>query len=59
MECVTCKSPRVERFLDPFGDRRVFCRNCWVSFPETSGGVLDPRSRVHINFGAVRGGDSY
>lgn len=57
MECVTCKSPRIERFIDTFGDKRIFCRNCWVSFPEAR--IDDPRKSVHINFSAVRGVDSY
>ena len=54
MECITCKSPRIEKFLDPYGSKRVFCRNCWVSFPESSSLADDPRRSVHINFGAVR-----
>jgi formate-dependent nitrite reductase cytochrome c552 subunit len=57
MECVTCKSPRIERFVDTFGDKRVFCRSCWVSFPES--GINDPMVSVHTNFGAVRSMDSY
>jgi hypothetical protein len=55
MECITCQSPRVSRFVDGYGHRRVFCKNCCVSFPEETMTGL-PR-RVHINFGAVIGGE--
>ena len=54
MECVTCKSPRVERFLDAYGDRRVFCRSCWMSFPEGNLAGDDPRRGLYINVSAVR-----
>lgn len=29
-----CKSSRTMRFLDGFGDKRVFCRGCGRSFLE-------------------------
>lgn len=53
MECVTCRSERVSRFIDGFGNNRIFCRNCWVSFPE-SVDFNEARNMLHINFGAVR-----
>lgn len=56
MECVTCKSSRVSRFVDGFGSSRIFCRNCWVSFPESGAFLDDPRKSIHVNFGAVRRG---
>lgn len=59
MECVTCKSSRIEKFVDGFGEKRVFCRNCWVSFPEPSPKIIDPRSKIYVNFGAVREVVSY
>ncbi len=59
MECITCKSPRVSRFVDFFGSTRIFCRNCWVSFPESNLAVNDTRKNVHINFGAIRRSDFY
>ena len=59
MECITCKSARVSRFVDGFGHNRVFCKSCWVSFPEPDANTVDPRPYVHINFGAVRRTDSY
>lgn len=49
MECVTCRSPRVSKFMDGFGKRRIFCRSCWVSFPESDS--MSPA--VHANFAAV------
>lgn len=54
MECATCKSERTSKFMDGFGKKRVFCRNCWVSFPES-----ENRRTVYTNFGAVRRTDSY
>lgn len=34
MKCLRCKSVRVLRFIDGFGQRRIFCRNCGGSFLE-------------------------
>jgi len=33
MRCVKCHSPRIIRFLDGFGQWRVFCRSCQESIP--------------------------
>lgn len=54
MKCVTCRSPRVSKFLDGFGYSRIFCRNCWVSFPESN--TMNPT--VHTNFAAVGEGSN-
>lgn len=59
MECVTCKSARVSRFLDSFGSPRFFCRNCWVSFPEAAMASIDPKRSVYTNFAAVGRIDSH
>jgi len=32
MKCVRCGSLRMVRFLDGFGERRIFCRKCWGSY---------------------------
>lgn len=32
MECFKCGSFRIIRFVDGFGDKRVFCRGCTRSF---------------------------
>ena len=32
MQCHKCDSPRIIRFLDGFGNRRVFCKGCHESF---------------------------
>jgi hypothetical protein len=29
-----CNSRRIIRFIDGFGERRIFCRDCWGSFVE-------------------------
>ena len=34
MRCVVCGSPRILRFIDGFGDRRIFCKGCGRSFLE-------------------------
>jgi hypothetical protein len=34
MKCVMCKSPRILKFVDGFGDRRIFCHKCGRSFLE-------------------------
>lgn len=31
MHCLKCHSPRIIRFLDGFGQWRVFCRSCQES----------------------------
>lgn len=36
MRCLRCNSPRILRFIDGFGLKRVFCRDCWLSIPESS-----------------------
>ncbi|RLI91061.1 MAG: hypothetical protein DRO65_01855 [Candidatus Altiarchaeales archaeon] len=36
MRCIRCNSPRILRFIDGFGNRRIFCRDCWLSIPENS-----------------------
>jgi len=32
MECRMCSSPRIMKFVDGFGDHRLFCRTCGRSF---------------------------
>lgn len=34
MKCVKCNSPKILRFVDGFGDKRVFCHKCGRSFLE-------------------------
>jgi len=31
MHCIKCNSPRIIRFLDGFGEWRVFCKSCQES----------------------------
>jgi hypothetical protein len=31
MKCMKCNSPRIIKFLDGFGQSRVFCRTCHES----------------------------
>jgi hypothetical protein len=32
MKCIRCNSLRIIRFLDGFGQRRIFCKTCGSSF---------------------------
>ena len=34
MRCINCKSDKIVRFIDGFGETRIFCRTCWNSSPE-------------------------
>jgi len=34
MRCFLCKATRILRFIDGFGDKRIFCRGCGRSFIE-------------------------
>lgn len=36
MKCLRCKSHVTVKFVDGFGNNRVFCRNCGRSFLEYS-----------------------
>lgn len=31
MKCMKCHSPRIIRFLDGFGNNRIFCKTCQES----------------------------
>ena len=32
MKCSKCHSPRITRFIDGFGEWRIFCKSCQESF---------------------------
>ena len=36
MKCLRCQSLRILKFVDGFGQKRVFCRKCGGSFLEMS-----------------------
>ncbi|MCD6226682.1 MAG: hypothetical protein J7J93_02720 [Candidatus Aenigmarchaeota archaeon] len=36
MECQRCHSHRLIRFIDGFGNRRIFCRDCYASILESN-----------------------
>ncbi|MGC8812665.1 MAG: hypothetical protein ACP5O8_03735 [Candidatus Aenigmatarchaeota archaeon] len=36
MRCLLCNSRRVLKFIDAFGEKRVFCKTCGRSFLETT-----------------------
>lgn len=33
MQCIKCHSPRIIKFLDGFGNTRIFCKTCQESIP--------------------------
>jgi len=34
MQCIMCSSPKVMKFIDGFGNNRVYCKGCGRSFLE-------------------------
>jgi hypothetical protein len=61
MRCFRCKSSRLVKFIDGFGEKRVFCKNCWGSFLEESvvefgaqKNLRDFKLIVHQNNRAIR-----
>ena len=34
MRCIKCHSPRIIKFIDGFGNWRIFCRTCQENFLE-------------------------
>ncbi len=34
MKCIRCNSPRIIRFVDLQGVKRIYCKNCHASYPE-------------------------
>lgn len=36
MKCLRCKSVRILKFIDGFGERRIFCKTCGGSFLENN-----------------------
>lgn len=35
-KCIRCGSKRIIEFIDGFGDRRIFCRDCFISLDKNS-----------------------
>jgi hypothetical protein len=46
MRCIRCNSRRLVRFIDGFGERRIFCRDCWGSFTEEAIVELGAQKRL-------------
>ena len=45
--CLRCKSIRITNFVDGFGEKRVFCRTCWLSSPQESFIKFGAQKRLH------------
>ncbi|MCX6822035.1 MAG: hypothetical protein NTW30_04635 [Candidatus Aenigmarchaeota archaeon] len=41
MPCTKCHSPKIIRFLDGFGEWRMFCKTCQESIP-----IIEPNKDV-------------
>ena len=61
MRCIRCKSLNISRFVDGFGERRVFCRNCGRSFLENTfihfgnqSNLVEFDNKLHYNPQAIR-----
>lgn len=46
MRCLLCNSRRVLRFIDGFGEKRVFCKTCGRSFLEST--VFKLRNQTNL-----------
>lgn len=46
MRCIRCNSTRVIRFVDGFGQHRIFCKNCKGSFVESY--VININQQKHL-----------
>jgi hypothetical protein len=51
MKCARCKSHRVLRFVDGFGQKRVFCRSCGRSYLEAVDFVKVPSEEQRTMLG--------
>lgn len=54
MRCALCSSPRTLRFIDGFGDRRIFCHTCGRSFLENNLIPNDQKSLQEFRIGFYR-----
>lgn len=56
MKCLTCKSPRIIKFIDGFGERRVFCKWCGNSFLESIFRLENQKNLVEFGIPVHGGG---
>ncbi|MEM5766361.1 MAG: hypothetical protein QW423_01865 [Candidatus Aenigmatarchaeota archaeon] len=47
MRCLRCRSERTIKFIDGFGEKRVFCRDCLGSFLEKIGREVEMQKNLH------------
>jgi hypothetical protein len=47
MRCLRCKSVRTFGFIDGFGEKRVFCKDCGGSFLETRAREIEWQKDLH------------
>ncbi|MEM5772868.1 MAG: hypothetical protein QXL86_01425 [Candidatus Aenigmatarchaeota archaeon] len=47
MKCLRCKSLRTFEFIDGFGKRRIFCKDCWGSFLESEVREIEMQKNLH------------
>lgn len=47
MKCVRCNSLRTFSFIDGFGEKRIFCKDCGGSFLENKVKELERQKSLH------------
>ncbi|MEM5852864.1 MAG: hypothetical protein QXG39_04590 [Candidatus Aenigmatarchaeota archaeon] len=45
MRCLKCNSLRTFEFIDGFGEKRIFCKDCWESFPQNR--IIETQRSLH------------
>jgi len=61
MNCIRCKSVRTFDFIDGFGQNRVFCKSCTISYLQS--GIPEEQTKneiqdlgTYFNYQAIRRG---
>ncbi|MEM5829203.1 MAG: hypothetical protein QW040_00875 [Candidatus Aenigmatarchaeota archaeon] len=47
MRCLRCNSGRIFKFIDGFGERRIFCKDCFGSFLEKAVKKIEMQKNLH------------
>lgn len=54
MRCTRCHSPRLIKFIDGFGHKRVFCRDCGGSFLDNFESLIPQTNLLRFGEGGYR-----
>jgi hypothetical protein len=47
MRCLRCNSFRTFEFIDGFGQKRIFCKDCFGSFLESKAKEIETQKSLH------------